>query len=52
MKQQALTQMLILFEDAVERQAQDELRNLVVKSRILRKGGDQCASVVRELLNS
>ena len=51
MRSQAFENLLIMFEDAVLDNDMGTLKNLVVKSKMLRDRGNTSSSVLRELTN-
>ena len=52
MKQQVYMKLLEQMEEAIKYDSLSRLKVLAAKSRILRKGGNASASVIRELMNS
>ena len=51
MKQQMYENLIDQMVDAYFNQDNNRLANLMTKASILRRGGDQAASVIRELTN-
>lgn len=51
MKQQMYENLIDQMMDAYFKQDNNRLANLMTKASILRRGGDQAASVIRELTN-